>query len=1393
MSGSTSDAPRIEDVLALTPLQAGLHALAALTDGVDVYTMQFVIDLDGADPARLRSAAQAVLDRHPHLRASIWDRDVPRPVQVVPDRAVLPWFERRVAADELDAFLRADADAPFDLADGPLLRATHVLVDDGGARLVFTAHHILLDGWSMALFFRELLALYDGIPLPPAPLFRDYVAWLAAQSPEVGLAAWAEHLDGTSPTTLGSGPVRPGTVSGSVTCTLSAADTATVLDWGRANGLTPAAVTATAWATVLGRLTDRDDVVFGTVVAGRPEVLPGVESMVGLFINTVPQRVRIDPNAAPAAACAALQAEAARMRSVGHVPLADIARQSGGPLFDTLFVFENAPLGDATATVRTSDGAAFRPVTMRSLAHYPLSVVALIDPSDGAPRLTVVIEAVDGLDAVPRPAELGERLLQVLRALPTTGTVGALPVERPGDLVPPSASTAGVERSVAGGFTPLPRLFADLVASMPDAPALSTAETVLSYGELGGRVASAAVALSAAGIGRGDRVGLLADRDERAVIAILAALTVGAAYVPLAPDLPDDRIAAMFERAAVRAVVATTEHAQRTAGALPVVVPPETAGAGTPRPVDLGPDDDAYVIFTSGSTGEPKGVLGTHGALAAYRADHVHRMYRPAQERLGRPLRVAHGWSLSFDASWQPLLALFAGHHLRLLSDAEIRDAQAMIAVLGDEGIDMIDTSPSLFGQLAEAGLVDGDERLHVLALGGEAIPPHLWDRLAALPETDVYNCYGPTETTVEAVVGAVTPGAPRIGEPTAGTRAYVLDRRLRSVPAGAVGELYLGGPQLTRGYVGRPDLTAARFVADPFAGGGARMYRTGDLVRLDARGRIVFLGRADDQVKVRGYRIELGEVESALTSAPGVRGAGVVVMRRGGSATLVGFVAGSADAPSVRAAAARLLPGYMVPARIDVLDRLPLTRNGKVDGAALTARAEALLAAAEAGVPPSTPTEHAVAAVWEEIWPGAGTDVHADLFDLGLDSILAIAAVGRLRRAGLPVSPATLMANPTIATLAAALDAQEAPSDVDSGAVDLTPLPLVRRTLLGGGYARYAQAGLFAVPAGVALDEVGRVLDAVLAVHPALRARLSGGRLLADGPPVSAAGLLAELGTDPAAIAGTVRSLDADAGRMLAAGVLRRPDHDHDLLVVAIHHLLADGVSWQILCEDIAETALGGAPLTEVSTAAQYASRLADDGPACVDTRLSPADVAAAAQTLGFELAATASARLTGRDVEAVLADAVRRACALLPDGAPALALTRHGRDDARHGTDTSRTVGWFTTHVPAGPDEGGARWAAVNYLGRRDLAPSGPWLPVLDPGLTALIPAQPEPALPLLFPLEVLAVFRPGAGGPVLSVQVRFLPRLISPADAGAVLDALHTILSAAERAPDARKTEE
>lgn len=883
---------------------------------------------------------------------------------------------------------------------------------------------------------------------------------------------------------------------------LTETETERLRAWAGTSGLTLNTAVQYAWSVVLGRLTDRDDVVFGTTVSGRPDELTGVETMIGLFINTIPVRVRLDTadggGDGVVAACRRLQREAVAMRGAGYLSLSEIQRAAGrGGLFDTLFVFENVPVGDVLRPVNLADGTEWSVIESQGLTHYPLAVVSYLLEGE----LSIGVEAVPALLGHLAPADLPERLAQVLRRLPDLGTARSadldvlLPGEQPRPPVEPAAEILG------GGVA---ELFARCAAATPDALALSTADQRFTYRELAAAAQRVAAALIARGVGAEDVVALALPRSAESVIAVLGVLAAGAAYVPLDIELPAARIESILRQAAPRVVLTTAGvEVLDEIGELPDLLDMATAAVADPGdtafPVPVHPDQRAYLIFTSGSTGEPKGVVGTHRALAAYFADHRERVYRPAVTRLGRPLRIAHAWSLSFDASWQPLIGLFDGHAIHLFGQAEMRDAGELVAGIRRHELDMIDTTPSMFAQLAAAGLVDeyGNVPLAVLALGGEAIGAPLWRQLAALSGTAVHNCYGPTETTVEAVVAAVTDpnGVPVIGAPTTGTAGYVLDSRLRAVPNGVVGELYLAGAQLARGYIGRPGGTAERFVADPYQL-GARMYRTGDLVRRSASGELAYLGRADGQVKIRGYRIELGEVETALAALPGVRSAAVLPYRRPSGAVLVGFVIGAGpdfDAGDLRARLAGSLPAYMVPQRVLAVDALPVTGNGKLD----VRRLEALAAEAfrgEAGGAARTDTERAICAVIAELTGGPRPGVDDDLIELGLDSIVALSLVNGLRRAGIATTPRTILSVGTIAELAARIDsgdtAEHRSAVAEYGAVGAVPILSWMHEY--GGYRRFSLSALLVLPAGIGAAQLVAVLQALLDGHDLLRARFT-------------------------------------------------------------------------------------------------------------------------------------------------------------------------------------------------------------------------------------------------------------------------------------------------------------
>ncbi len=833
-------------------------------------------------------------------------------------------------------------------------------------------------------------------------------------------------------------------------------------------------------------------------------------------------------------------------------------------------------------------------------------------------------------------------------------------------------------------------------------------------------------------------------------MAILGVLGAGAAYLPVDITLPGARIESMLRQANPVLAITDTGSAELVAASVPTLVidDPVVAERISRRnaiapAVRRHPGHSAYVIFTSGSTGEPKGVIGTHAALLSYHADHRDRIYPLAWQRLGRPMRIAHAWSLSFDASWQPMVGLLDGHGIHLFDAQEMRDADRLVQGIVDHQIDMIDTTPSMLGQLRAAGL--SDHHLEVLALGGEAINAVLWQQLRSLPAGAVYNCYGPTEATVEAVVAAVREyPTPTIGTANAGTRGYVLDSALRIVPHGVVGELYLSGAQLARGYVGRPAMTAARFVADPFRP-GQRMYRTGDLVRRLPHGGYAYLGRGDTQVKVRGYRVEIGEIEGALRSQSHVHDAAVSVVRRAGGATLVGFVVWQdnteGDPTTLRAALTELLPAYMVPARIVALPRLPVNANGKLDGHALDELARDELARGARGpVEPSTDNERVLCELLAELFNGVTPHLDDDFITLGLDSILAIGLVHKARRRGLALSPRMVFTAPTVRGLAAAIDtAGECdPSVTDAEYGEVLPLPIVSWVNEYGNYRRFTNTVLLRLPAGVERSAIEQLLQLVLDGHESLRSILTdtpdGARLVTRQPGVVlAAEVLSrvELSTSTdTELAALVRSsarraideIDPRAGAMMRA-VWFDGTADRQMLLLTIHHLVVDVVSWHILLSDISEgwrsVRAGAAPKSlpeftsyrrwselmwdragapEVIAQREYWSALLrDPDPALGVRHPDPArDTWSTLRVTNSVTPVEVSERLLttlNRDdrMREILLCAVtivlaswRRTREQDPYSGALIALDGHGRADALLDTDTTNTVGWFTVAFP-------------------------------------------------------------------------------------------------------------
>ncbi|WP_172457487.1 non-ribosomal peptide synthetase [Pseudonocardia sp. N23] len=971
---------KIEDVLPLAPLQSGLlfHALLDQA-GPDVYVSQLVLDIAGdLDVERLRAAADAVVARHTALRTGFRTRRTGEHVQVVLARASAP-FTLVDDGAQWDEVVATDAATRFDLAAPPLVRFTVARTGPERHRLLMSNHHLVLDGWSGPLVAADLLAAYAGETLPPVRPFRDHLAWVAAQDHDAGLAAWRSALAGiTEPTRIvpaaqGRPPVRSAEVPVEVPAGLDAL--------ARAHGVTLNTVVQTLWGLLLARLTGRDDVVFGATVSGRPPELEGVGSMVGLFINTLPVRVRPEPSATLGGLLRTVQDEQSRLLGHQFLPLSQVQGLAGvGELFDTLTVFESYPVDvDALDDLQARAGLRVTSVPAGDATHYPLSLVAV---DEGGLRLTLQYRP----DVVPveGAAEIAGRFTTLAQAL----------VADPGARVASVDVLTDAERATLVHRTPTaippatyPELFAARVRDTPDAPATPG----MTYAQLDAAANRLAHHLVTLGIGVEQRVGLLLPRSPELLVAILGVLTAGAGFVPLDPDNPAERIAYMLDDAEVALVIGgpvqdpaedPVSHS-RLDPADPVLA----SYPSTPPDVVLRPDHAAYVIYTSGSTGRPKGVHVAHAALT-----HYLRWAVDTYPGLSGPA-LLHS-PVSFDLTLTPLLGtLLAGGFVDPVPGLD-----------GDEdwaagGPDFLKVTPSHLALLAHSGYPGS----RTLIVGGEELRGDMLTELgaAALAGMQVVNEYGPTETTVGCILWEVTPGHPdgplSIGTPGDGTDVLILDAGLGLVPPGVVGELYLGGSQLARGYLRRPRLTAARFVAHPLVA-GARMYRTGDLARLEADGTISYLGRSDDQVKIRGYRIELGEVEAVLAEQPGVARAAA----RAEGNRLLGYVVPDpgvdvAGLPErVRAAMTQSLPEHLVPEVVVVLDALPLTTNGKLDRSALPAPTVERAPVRKA----ATPAEEIVCGLFAQVLDLDEVGPEESFFDLGGHSLSATRLISRIRSA---------------------------------------------------------------------------------------------------------------------------------------------------------------------------------------------------------------------------------------------------------------------------------------------------------------------------------------------------------------------------------------------------------
>ncbi|MFI7129277.1 amino acid adenylation domain-containing protein [Nonomuraea sp. NPDC050153] len=1307
------DGPALRDILPLTPLQEGLYFHSVFDDdSAGSYVEQQIMTLDGeVDADRLAAAATRLLELYPNLAARFVALADGRVVSVLESGVEAPFttLERPgLTEDEIRDYAERDRRAGFDLATGPLMRFTLIRTGPGGNVLVQTVHHIIADGWSVPPMLRALLTEYHA-PWTAYSQggFPDYVRRLAARDDNESDRVWRDQLAGLPGASLVAEGHAP---SGRFADT--AAEPGDDIDAAARSAGVPLSVAVhSAWAVTLGGILQSEDVVFGSTVSGRDADVPGIKDMVGLLINTIPVRARWDARTTAGELLASVRDHQSAVLPHQHVSLTRIGRQAGsGPLFDTLVVFDVAT--DVDGLRRPGDEFAITGIVNEGAPHYPLTLV-VERALDGRPRFNLIYDS-----------ELlrETRARAILRAF-TQALTGLL--TRPDDLVPRGArQPAKVSPATLG------ELFDVAASRAPAATAvtqcgLDGGTRSLTYGELAEAKNELAAALRAAGVGPGKRVAVAVPRSLEQVVALVAIVTAGGAYVPLDLAYPDERLEYILADAAPQVVLVDREHRDRfTELSARAGLAARVLTQGDDLPLDstapqVGRHDPAYVIYTSGSTGRPKGVVVPHSSVVTLLAN--------TQPDMGfgpRDVWVQfHSYSFDF-AVWELWGALAYGGELLVPEYGLTRSPVDFHRLVRERGVTVLNQTPSAFYQFIEADRHAGEPvaALRRIIFGGEALDLGRlrgWVERHGTDSPELVNMYGITETTVHvthrvlteedfAVGGDVSP----IGGPIPGLVTYLLDDRLRPVPPGRVGAIYVAGDQVALGYLGRPGLTASRFVANPFAGDGSRMYHTGDLARRTLDGELEFAGRADDQVQLKGFRIELGEVESAIRQLDGVVDAAVTVAGSGDH--LVAHVVGRVP-DDVTGLLSAKLPVHMVPGRVLRVGALPLTVNGKLDREALSERAVQALSAQVLGerpapdgapVPVSDSALAALVGVFADALPGCEVDGDTDFFRAGGDSIVAITVINRARALGLPIAPRDVFLFRTPRALAEHLGtrAPQATESVPAAREDgpLTPTPIIlRQRGLGGSLARFAQARTLVAPEGTELADAVRAANAVVAAHPALRLRLrvEHGVWALRTEPAREVAVARTDATDATAVANEAAGrLDPESGEVIAFSWLAASR----TLVVTVHHLAVDSVSWLVLLDDLA-AALRGTALTPPTTSyAEYADALAARSVQVIDgiehwvsTLEAPAllPVVGGLREITVEVAPDVTARVTrtapaalGLGLTELLCGALRTALTRVQPSPTDLAieLERHGRVPVLEHHDYTRTVGWFTSIAP-------------------------------------------------------------------------------------------------------------
>ncbi|MEM9087119.1 MAG: amino acid adenylation domain-containing protein [Cyanobacteria bacterium P01_F01_bin.53] len=1039
----------IENMYPLSPMQEGLlfHSLLSPTSGAYVPQVVLSFSSQPENPINgqlLKQAWEEAITRHSILRTGFYWEQRDNPFQVVYRNGPSTWTDKiwieqdwqqlssAEQAAKLQILLACNRSEPFNLNQPPLMRLTWInrgcdhqtAPAQNRYYLIWCYHHLILDGWSASQLLKEVFQQYfvssGNLSLTPrsAPrAYGEYIAWLNQQNIAVAQSFWKDYLDGwEGPTSL---PIlKPQTAKQSETQPappqleeqqrpLSAKTTQRIKAFARTHQITLNTLVQAALGLVLSRYCDTKDIVFGATCAGRPAELAGALSMVGLFINTLPVRVQLDSDIPVVDWLQGLGNQQAATTDYDYISLRELQQwvNDGKSLFDCLLVFESYPISAETFSVQTA--LHLDDIQFNEWTHFPLTILV-----SGEEQLTFT--------AKHRSEELSsEAVNRFLGHL--TNVIAAL-IKKPESNLRDISLLCSVEKRQLAEWNntavesypldkSLPDLFEAQVEKTPQAIALIFQGQSLTYQALNEQANQLAYTLQNKGIGPEHRVAVYLNRSLEMAIALLAIVKTGAAYVPLDPSYPEERLTYMLTDAEVSAVLKEI---------------PDSSQQPTGNPHrTLSPDSSVYVIYTSGSTGKPKGVINTHQGLV----NRLCWMQQTYNLTIGQ--RILHKTPLSFDVSvWEIFWPLLNGATLVIAKPDGHKDSAYLADLIQAQHISILHFVPSMLAAFLEAPEVNNCKTLQHVICSGEALPPALKEEFfQKLPSTQLHNLYGPTEAAIDVTAWRCHPGSDvvPIGRPIANTQIHLLDNDLNPVPMGVPGELHIGGIGVARGYHNRPALTAEKFIPNPFTQ-ASRLYKTGDLARHRPDGTIEYLGRRDSQIKLRGVRIELGEIQVALTSHTAIRQAAVMTQTiRDGENTLIAYVVGEANHFShlereLSTFLKTRLPDVMVPAQFMVLDALPLTPNGKLDRRALPQPQNIGIAQK---VTPRNQTEQAIAAIWSDVLQLENISINDNFFELGGHSLSATRVNTRLRKHfDSPISLQSIFEYPTLEALANYIDA---------------------------------------------------------------------------------------------------------------------------------------------------------------------------------------------------------------------------------------------------------------------------------------------------------------------------------------------------------------------------------